>query len=56
LRAQIASGPYAGGMPQTVLGDGSNPQDSGRGSDIRIDYVQHALSAWLRYQNLHLDR
>jgi hypothetical protein len=56
LRAQIATGPYAGGMPQTVLGDGSDPKNAElRGSDVRIDYVQHALSAWLRYQHLHLD-
>ena len=55
LRAQIASGPYAGGMPQTVLGDGPDPKDAERGSDIRIDYVQHALSAWLRHQHLHPD-
>jgi hypothetical protein len=46
LRAQIASGPYAGGMPG-ALGDGA--KDS---SAIRIDYVQHALCAWLRYQQL----
>ena len=56
LRAQIATGPYAGGMPQTVLGDSSDPKDAERrGSDVRIDYVQHALSAWLRFQHLHLD-
>jgi hypothetical protein len=55
LRAQIAAGPYAGGMPQTVLDPSSDPQNAGRGADVRIDYVQHALSAWLRYQRLHLD-
>jgi hypothetical protein len=47
LRAQIKSGPYAGGMPGAVLSR-SDP----RASDIRIDYVQHALSAWLRYQEM----
>jgi hypothetical protein len=55
LRAQIATGSYAGGMPQTVLDAGSNSQDVGHGSDVRIDYVQHALSAWLRYQRVHPD-
>ncbi len=55
LRAQISSGPYAGGMPQTVLDASSNPQNEEHGSDVRIDYVQHALSAWLRYQHLHPD-
>ena len=37
------------------LDAGSDSQNAGRGSDVRIDYVQHALSAWLRYQHLHLD-
>ncbi|MGB2602608.1 MAG: hypothetical protein WBC78_03375 [Candidatus Sulfotelmatobacter sp.] len=44
LRAQIASGPQAGGMPGAVV---ARARDS---SEIRIDYVQHALCAWLRYQ------
>ena len=46
LRAQITSGPYAGGMPG-ALGDGAKDA-----SEIRVDYVQHALCAWLRYQQL----
>jgi len=51
LRSQITTGPYAGGMPGTVSGVGSIMfQADPRASDIRIDYVQHALSAWLRYQ------
>ena len=44
LRAQIASGPQAGGMPGAVV---ARARDS---SEIRIDHVQHALCAWLRYQ------
>jgi len=44
LRAQIKSGPYAGGMPGAFLPDAPGA------SEIRIDYVQHALCAWLRYQ------
>jgi hypothetical protein len=53
LHAQITSGPYAGGMPGVVRPTGfittkANPA----ASEVRIDYVQHALSAWLRYQAL----
>jgi len=43
LRAQVASGPEAGGMPGAIL---TREHDS---SEVRIDYVQHALCAWLRY-------
>jgi hypothetical protein len=46
LRAQITSGPYAGGMPGAV-------SSAPLASEIRIDYVQHALSAWLRYQAMY---
>jgi hypothetical protein len=46
LRAQITSGPYAGGVPGAVI---AGAKDA---SAIRIDYVQHTLCAWLRYQAL----
>jgi len=46
LRAQIKSGPYAGGVPGAFLAGAPGT------SEIRIDCVQHALSAWLRYQRL----
>lgn len=46
LRMQIASGPYSGGMPGAFA---NRVLDS---SEIRIDYLQHALCAWLRYQTL----
>jgi hypothetical protein len=46
LRAQIKSGQFAGGMPGAL--STSAPSSSG----IRVDYVQHALCAWLRYQKL----
>ena len=46
LRAQVVSGPEAGGMPGSAL---TRMLDS---SQIRIDYVQHALCAWIRYQKL----
>jgi len=45
LRMQIGSGPSSGGMPGAFA---TRVLDSSR---IRIDYVQHALCAWLRYQN-----
>jgi hypothetical protein len=45
LRAQVVSGPQAGGMPGAII---SRALDS---SEVRIDYVQHALCAWLRYSN-----
>lgn len=45
LAAQIPSGPYAGGMPGAV-------SSARRAGEIRIDYVQHAMSAWLRYQKM----
>jgi hypothetical protein len=44
LRAQVATGPDAGGMPGAVM---TRELDS---REIRIDFVQHALCAWLRYQ------
>jgi hypothetical protein len=46
LRAQAVSGPEAGGMPGAVM---TRSHDS---SEIRIDYVQHALCAFLRYQKI----
>ena len=45
LAAQITAGPYAGGMPGAV-------SSAPHAAEIRIDYVQHALSAWLRYQKM----
>ena len=46
LRAQLISGPQIGGMPGAIV---RGAPDS---HNIRIDYVQHALCAWLRYQKL----
>ncbi len=46
LRMQIGSGPYSGGMPGAFA---TRALDS---AEIRIDSVQHALCAWMRYQNL----
>jgi len=46
LRAQITSGPFSGGIP------GALRTSSPSSGEIRIDYVQHVLSALLRYQVL----
>ena len=46
-RAQIKEGSYKGGVPKAVKRKKS--KDAGL---IRIDYVQHALSAMIEYQNL----
>lgn len=50
LRVQVVSGPEAGGMPGSAL---TRVFDS---SQIRIDYVQHALCAWLRYSASRMSR
>lgn len=46
IRTQIISGTYAGGIP------GAATEGARGASAIRIDYVQHALCAWLRYERL----
>jgi len=53
LKAQITSGPYAGGMPATAIKPKSVVfRSDPKSSEIRIDYVQHALCAWLRYESM----
>jgi hypothetical protein len=39
-------------MPGAVLATGST-RNARSAAEIRIDYVQHALSAWLRYEELY---
>ncbi len=46
LRAQIASGPHAGGMLGAVV---NRAWDSG---EVRIDYVQHALCVWVHFEEV----
>jgi hypothetical protein len=54
LRAQVRAGSLAGAMPRSIgkrfpavmIGDRQFNQLAG---EVRIDYVQHALSAWLQY-------
>jgi poly-gamma-glutamate capsule biosynthesis protein CapA/YwtB (metallophosphatase superfamily) len=50
LRMQVSTGPRAGGMP------GAFSSQAAAASQIRIDYVQHALCAWLRYKQLFQSR
>ncbi|MCU0961035.1 MAG: hypothetical protein MUF48_13100 [Pirellulaceae bacterium] len=54
LRCQITQGPHAGAFPR-VLRDfqpATEPTEGTRAQEIRIDYVQHALSALIRYEAL----
>jgi len=46
LRAQIKSGAYAGGLPR------EHASGTPEAIPIRIDYVQHALCAWIRYRKM----
>jgi hypothetical protein len=57
LRAQFRSGPYTGGIPRAIKKLSENhPQFSRsfnrRATEIRIDYVQHALSAMILYTQI----
>jgi hypothetical protein len=47
LRAQVRTGRYAGGLSGAVS---TTALDS---SDVRVDYVQHAMCAWLRYEKAY---
>jgi hypothetical protein len=53
LRAQVREGEFAGGFPRSIArlpadAPGTGAHDP-RATEIRIDYVQHALSALIRY-------
>ena len=54
IRAQVKDGPYAGAMPFAIarLPDGTNPgaaKFNRQVTEVRIDYVQHSLSAMVQY-------
>jgi hypothetical protein len=54
VHSQIKEGPFAGGLPRVApqfsgLEGGKTPMDK-HPTEIRIDYVQHALSALLAYE------
>jgi hypothetical protein len=46
LRAQRLEKPYHGAIPRSVV------SSHRRATEVRIDYVQHALSAWIDYYEL----
>ncbi len=56
LNAQIKEGPFAGAFPRAVGRLNQNTPEAkefnSRATEVRIDYVQHALSAMIQY--LHL--
>ncbi|MHB8968949.1 MAG: prenyltransferase/squalene oxidase repeat-containing protein [Pirellulaceae bacterium] len=52
LRCQIVEGPNAGAVPRVMPGF-AQPEDDAdreRAGEVRIDYVQHALSAMMRFE------
>jgi len=57
LRSQIRSGEHAGGIPRAIH---SLPEDhpqytksfNRRATEVRIDYVQHTISAMLQYERI----
>ncbi|MBN1590672.1 MAG: hypothetical protein JW888_14255, partial [Pirellulales bacterium] len=59
LRSQVRAGPYAGGIPRAVGSNAETPTDSAaqrdahRRTEIRIDYVQHALSAMIQWEQVN---
>lgn len=51
LKAQMRNGPYKGAFTRGLI-LGENSKEDARAQEIRIDYVQHALSAMLEYERL----
>lgn len=56
-RAQLRSGPTQGGMPSSVIDGGASEDekdddDAAKHGEVRIDFVQHALSAMMRFEQL----
>ena len=54
VRAQVKDGPYAGGLPQAIArlpddGTADVRAFNRQATEIRIDYVQHSLSALVQY-------
>jgi hypothetical protein len=57
LRARVASGEYAGAIPRAIrILPPGHPRNTGSfnrlATEVRIDYVQHALSAMLAYDRV----
>ena len=58
LRSQIRSGEHAGGIPRAIhVLPENHPQFKSsfnrRATEVRIDYVQHALSAMLQFEQMY---
>jgi len=54
VRAQVKDGPFAGGLPQAIVrlpddGLAATRAFNAQATEIRIDYVQHSLSAMVQY-------
>ncbi|MHC4871141.1 MAG: prenyltransferase/squalene oxidase repeat-containing protein [Planctomycetota bacterium] len=60
LNSQLTRGRFAGGFPRAVIKKNSSSADDTsfnfRADEIRIDYVQHSLSAIMQYYYLAQDR
>lgn len=52
LNAQITEGKYVGGIPRAVQLSVFDPILDHRAAEIRIDYVQHLLSALIRFEHV----
>jgi hypothetical protein len=55
LRARVAAGPWRGAITRAIAPRKSEPPDSDFNhvaGEIRIDYVQHTLSAWIGHWEL----
>jgi hypothetical protein len=54
LRCQIPDGPQAGAFPRVLSGfePSADQGDGVRAQEVRIDYVQHALSALIQYEQI----
>ena len=58
LAAQVSTGEFAGGMPRAIrrlpfAQRGAVEQFNERATEIRIDYVQHAMSAMIQYLKMY---
>jgi hypothetical protein len=54
VRAQVKDGPFVGGLPQAIArlpddGLAATREFNAQATEIRIDYVQHSLSAMVQY-------
>jgi hypothetical protein len=55
LDSQVVEGPHAGALPRFRVGvdlSGVSASEQRRAKEVRIDYVQHALSAMIAYQQI----